>query len=294
MQNARSTAQKHLTAHLSTAGASAARFFYGFPFALLYLSALVLITDVSLPRISAHFLAMVTAGSVAQILATSLLIACFSYKSFAIGTTYSKTEVIQAAVFGLALLGDRVSLGGLVGITASMLGVMLVSLSPASAKVGTGPDKGPDNGQDSKRAAILGLGSGALFALSGVFYRGAALELPDGHFTLRAALTLAVALGLQCALFGAYLRMVQPGQLSRVAIHWRRGVIAGASGAVASAGWFTAFTLASAAYVKAVGSIELVFAVLSSWLIFRERPSGRELTGIALVLVGIVFTVLTG
>lgn len=286
LQNLRSTTQKQLTTHLSTVGASAARFVFGLPFAVLYLLTLQLLTGAELPTINTPFMVFVLAGGVAQVLATAMLLACFTHGGFATGTTYSKTEGIQAVVFGFVLLGDRVSLGGFVGITASMLGMILVSLSPAST--------GQLSPVNRKRTTglVLGLASGALFAVSGVCYRGAALELRDGHFTLRAAFTLVAALAIQCVLLAAYLRITQRGELSRVFTHWRRGVIAGASGAAASAGWFTAFTLASAAYVKAVGSIELLFAVLSSWLIFREQPSRREIAGIALVMIGIVLTVL--
>jgi drug/metabolite transporter (DMT)-like permease len=55
-----------------------------------------------------------------------------------------------------------------------------------------------------------------------------------------------------------------------------------------SLGWFVAFALQNATYVRSVGQIELVFTVLVSTLIFRERPTRRELTGIALLAVSII------
>ena len=48
--------------------------------------------------------------------------------------------------------------------------------------------------------------------------------------------------------------------------------------------WFSAFTLQQAAYVNAVGQIELAFSILASMLIFSERISAREWIGIALIL----------
>ena len=63
---------------------------------------------------------------------------------------------------------------------------------------------------------------------------------------------------------------------------------------LASLGWFSAFTLTSAAEVKAVGQIELLFSMATARLAFGERPSAREIVGIALVGGGIVMLVLSG
>lgn len=281
LQNLRSGIQKRLTKPLSTTGASATRFFFGLPFAGMLLAALLGVTGNAFPEPNARFVTLTATGGIAQILATALLLACFRYRSFATGTTYSKTEGVQAVLIGFVLLGDRVSAGALIGIVASAVGVMLVSIKGASTQNG-----------DTTQVAGMGLLSGALFAVSAVSYRGASLALPDAHFAVRASFTLVIALCFQSALLLVWLRVFQPGQISRIARHWRLGVLAGASGAAASAGWFTAFTLTTAAHVKAVGSIELIFAMLTSWLAFREQPNTREITGMALVMVGVVLTVL--
>ena len=62
---------------------------------------------------------------------------------------------------------------------------------------------------------------------------------------------------------------------------------------VGSIGWFTAFTLENAAYVRAVGQIELVFTFIASVFFFRERTNRPELLGIALIVVAILILVLT-
>ncbi len=51
--------------------------------------------------------------------------------------------------------------------------------------------------------------------------------------------------------------------------------------------WFTAFTLQNAAYVNALGQIELIFSLAASALFFRERIAARELAGMALLGLGI-------
>ena len=61
---------------------------------------------------------------------------------------------------------------------------------------------------------------------------------------------------------------------------------------LASLGWFAAFTLVSAAQVKAVGQIELLFSWLTARFAFGERPSARETVAMALVASGIVLVIL--
>jgi uncharacterized membrane protein len=51
-------------------------------------------------------------------------------------------------------------------------------------------------------------------------------------------------------------------------------------------------TIERAAYVKAMGQIEFVFAILVSTLVFRERSTARELVGMSLVAGGIVVLLL--
>ena len=56
--------------------------------------------------------------------------------------------------------------------------------------------------------------------------------------------------------------------------------------------WFTAYTLQNAAYVNAVGQVELVFSALASVLVFREKISMREWAGMAVLLISIIMLVL--
>ena len=55
-----------------------------------------------------------------------------------------------------------------------------------------------------------------------------------------------------------------------------------------SVSWFSAFTLQNAAYVQALGQVELVFSIAVSALFFRERITGRELAGIAVLGLSIL------
>ncbi|MCO5128771.1 MAG: EamA family transporter, partial [Rhodobacteraceae bacterium] len=63
-------------------------------------------------------------------------------------------------------------------------------------------------------------------------------------------------------------------------------------GVFGSMGWFAAVSLQNAAYVRAVGQVEIVFTLLASALFFRERLKLREGAGIALVVGSLLLIVL--
>jgi drug/metabolite transporter (DMT)-like permease len=91
-----------------------------------------------------------------------------------------------------------------------------------------------------------------------------------------------------------WMRLRRPGAVTGVLRAWRVAAVVGLVGMLASFGWFAAFTLASAAEVKAVGQIELLFSMATARFAFGERPTRREILGILLVGGGIVLLVLSG
>lgn len=280
LQNLRTALQKRLVGRLSTNGATYCRFVYALPFALAYPGLLALGTEAAIPMPNASFALFATIGGVAQIVGTALLIYLFSLRNFASSIAYSKTETVQTAVFSLVVLGEAVTLTGGVAIMVSLAGVVLVSVV-----------RGTPGATWSGRAALAGLASGGLLGLSAVCYRAASLALDDGGFLMRAACTLAFTLILQTVVMGLWLRIREPGELSRIAACWRSAWPVGLTGMLASASWFTAMTLENAAYVRAVGQIELVFAFATSVLLFREHPKPAESLGIALIMIGVVVLV---
>ncbi len=288
MQNLRSALQKHLKGRLSTGGASYVRFFYACPFALVYVAAVQVVGGYTLPAANGLFLLYCLLGGLSQILFTFLLIHLFSFRNFAVGTTYSKTEVIQVALLGLILLGDRVSAAGLFAIAFGMVGILALSVAHRGVTW-----KALATSLFEKTTAI-GLLCGTCLGASVVFYRGAALALGDGAVVMRAAFALAVSLVMQTVIMGAYLLLREPGQISAILRHWRPALAVGVSGFLASVGWFTAFTLENAAYVRAVGQIELVFTFIASLLFFKEKTSPLELFGVALILLAILLLILAG
>ncbi len=275
LQTVRSSLQKRATGPLSVNGASYLRFIFALPFVWLYLGGLLLL-ERSLPELPWQFYAFCLSGGIAQIIGTSALVGSFSHGNFALGTTFSKTEVLLTALVGAVLLSEQLSLPQWLGIGVSFCGVALLSARD-----------GLKNIASDQRALLLGVLAGAGFAVSAVCYRAAALSLPSGDFLLRAGATLAVTVTLQSLLMGGFLRLREPGELGRVIASWRNGIWVGLAGASASAGWFTAMTLVNAALVRAVGQIELLFSFAISIWFFRERIKGIEIGGAVLVVLGI-------
>jgi len=282
LQNLRSVLQKRLKATLSTWGATAARFVFAAPLACLVLAALLAATGRSAPPLNVTFVTSAMLGGLAQILATGLLIHLFSYKNFTVATAFTKTEPVQTALFGIVLLGDRLSLPVALAIMVSLVGVILISIpaDPAARR------------KFLDRKALIGIVSGGLFGLSAVAYRGASLSLADGDVFLRAATTLAFVTTFQALAVLAYLRLREPGEAGRLLRSWRSAAWVGLAGMLGSLAWFTAFTLQNAAHVRALGQIEVVFMIGASILFFKERVTAREIIGVLLVSVGILGLVL--
>jgi drug/metabolite transporter (DMT)-like permease len=285
-QNLRSALQKHLKGRLSNTGATFSRFAYAAPLALVYVAALGALTGEPLPRPNATFALYAVVGGLAQITATALLLYSFAFRNFAVGTTYSKTETVQTAIFGILILGDPLGLGAAAAILISLAGVMTISVaSTRMSFLGLFTSL-------TEKPALIGIASGAFFGLSAISYRGASLALGEHGFLIRAAYTLACVTVFQTMVMALYMRLREPGQVTAVLRAWRVAAWAGICGMIASAGWFTAMTIQNAAYVRALGQVELLFTFAASVFLFHERPNRLEVTGIALVVAGILLLLL--
>lgn len=281
-QTTRTALQKQLKGRLSTNGASFTRFVYGLPLAFAYLAAVHLFSGRPVPAPNTVFLGWVLFGGVAQILATNLLILALTMRNFMVGSAYAKTESIQAAIFGVVLLGEPVSTGGAVAIVIGTIGVLLISLKGSSS-----PLRAFLLGWSDK-SSLIGIASGALFAAAAVGFRGASLSLGEELLPLAAATTLSWAVSLQTLLMLAYLVLREPGELRKVAQAWRPGLLVGITSSAGSAGWFTAMALQVVAYVRMLGLVEMAFTFLVSYLIFHERPARSEIAGVLLLIGGIL------
>lgn len=287
MQNLRSALQKYLKGKLTTSGATFTRFAYGAPVAMLYLVGLLTIGGYSLPGVTGSFVIFAMIGGLAQIVATALLVYLFSFRNFAVGTAFSKTETVQTAVFGLIVLGESVSPAATVAIMISLVGVIMLSVTKPSGGFWT------IFSQLFEWSTLVGIASGAVFGISAISYRAATLSFVSGDFIIRAAFALACVTVFQTIVMAIYMRYREPGQIAAVVREWRVAALVGLCGVLGSAGWFTAMTLQNAAYVRALGQIELIFTFAITYLYFRERATVNEIIGIGLIACGILVLVLT-
>lgn len=283
VQTGRFALQKRLKGTgLTAGGATFARFVFAAPIAVL-LAAVLLVGGEAMGPLPGRFWAAVVVGGMGQILATMATVALFSLRNFATGIAFTKTETVLVALFSAVALGEAVSGAGFAAILVGLVGVLFLSL-PAGG--------GWSVTSAGLRGPALGLLAGALFGISAIGYRAATQALPAGDTLTRAAVTLAAVTCFQTLAMLPWLRWRHPGEIRRVFARWRVTALVGVTGMLGSLGWFVAFTLQNAAYVRAVGQVELVFSALVSWLVFRERASGREIAGIGLLGVSLVLLVL--
>ncbi|WP_038363175.1 DMT family transporter [Bosea sp. UNC402CLCol] len=276
LQTARNLAQRSLTDVIGVVGATQVRFLFGLPFAMVFLAAACLGLRTLPPSIGPASLGYTAWGALMQIAATALMLAAMRERSFAVTTAYTKTEPVQVAIFGALLLGDALSPLKFLAIAIATAGVIVVSWKPGEKLTRAG-----------LRPAVLGIVSGACFALSAIGFRGGIQALPEGNFLIRASTILVLGLVMQTALLTLYMLVANRPALWLSLRNWRRSLSAGFLGAAASQFWFIGFSLTSAANVRTLGLIEVPLAQIASRRLFAEGTSRREILGMAMIVGGV-------
>ncbi len=275
-QTFRNAMQKELTTTLGTVGATHVRFLFGLPFGLLFLVLVLLSTGEAIPSLNGPMLTWTVLAALSQICATALLLAAMRERSFVVTITLSKTEPVQVAVFGLAFLGDHLSPGLSAAIIIATVGVVMMSWPRQNAAA------------LSWHSAALGIASGAAFAFSAVGFRGAIMALGADNFVVGASTTLALGLIIQTLTLSCYLLIFERSNLIAIFRAWRPSMTAGFMGAFASQMWFLAFAVESAAKVRTLGLVEILFAQAVSRQMFKQDIASREAVGIGLIILGVV------
>jgi drug/metabolite transporter (DMT)-like permease len=278
-QTARNAMQRELTAALGTVGATHVRFLFGFPFALLFLAGVLTITGTGLSTPPPVFWPWVLAGAFTQIAATATMLSVMGERSFVVAYAYIKTEPVHVALFGLIFLGDKVTPVSAAAILMATAGVIVISLKAGAA------------GGSTLRSTVIGLVSGALFGLSAIGYRGAILSLQLPDFVVAATFTVTVGLVIQAAVLSLYLALRDPKVLRAIARAWRPSLFAGFMGAFASEFWFLAFAITTAANVRTLALVEVLFAQGVTHFVFKQPTTQREIIGIVLVVIGVALLV---
>lgn len=284
-QTLRFTLQKHLKAtQLSTAGATFARFVYSAPLVAIIALFYASLSGQGAPGLPWQFWPYMLAGGASQVLATMCVVALFAHRNFAVGITFKKTEVLLSAFFGFVILGDVFGGLAIAAMVLGFAGVLLLSDPPGG--------EGPWHHRIFNRATALGVSAGILFGISGNGYRGASLSLADGDFFYRAIITLACVTICQTIAMALWLAWRERGEMTKVFAAWRVAWLVGFTSMIGSICWFSAFTLQNAAYVNAVGQIELLFSLMIGAMVFGEKISVREWQGLALLTASILVLVL--
>jgi len=284
----RTAIQQRLRASISVSGAGLVRYLYGMPVGCALLTAYMIMYHEHLPNFHWQFVADAGVAAVAQILATILLIAAFGYGNFVVGTAFSKTEVVQTAVFAWLILDEHLSAFVIIGIACGVLGVLILSLWGRNLRA-EGVSKLIRN-----PAAICGLGAGALFAITGVFVKRAVIDLHIANATYAALVVLVAVMLVQTVLHVTWLFFRDRVTLRAAFTTWRISSQVGLLAALGSACWFTGFANAPVALVRVVGQIEVVFTLLFAHWYLKERTRSQEIAGLLLVVTGVVLALVGG
>jgi drug/metabolite transporter (DMT)-like permease len=283
-QNLRSTLQKKLNQKVSTIASTYVRFAFALPFVtilfFLYFQDLNVIPEILSQK---KFIFNVLLGSIFQIIFTFILLYLFRFANFVVGTSLSKTEVIQVAIFEYLIIGDKLNKFGITGIIVSTIGVIILSIKDLSLFLKNLFSK----------TTLIGLSAGLFLGVSVVYFRAAALSLENFSNNFEKAIaTLFFGLVIQTTLISLYLIIFEKSQFKKLYENKYECLIAGFAGFLATLSWFYAFTLIQSSFVRAVGQIELLFSYVSSKYMFKEKVKITEILGIIIFVVGVLILLL--
>jgi drug/metabolite transporter (DMT)-like permease len=282
----RTALQQRLRGELSVNAAGVVRYLYGVPVGLALLLLYGLASGDPVPGMPAWVLLLCALGGFGQILGTNLLIMAFGHRNFAVGTAYSKTEAMQAAVIAVVLLGDHLAPLAWLGIAVGVAGVLYLSIAgrgiaPVELLRGL-----------TQPAALCGIGAGFCFGVTAILVRAANQAMPAEDLIHKALLILVVTNALQTAMQGTWLAWTEPASIRPVFATWRSSAQVGALSAMGSACWFSAFALAPVALVRAVGQVEILFTLAFSRFYLKEKAKPADMAGALVVVAGVVLVLI--
>ena len=284
-QNLRSSFQKKINKDVSTIASTYVRFSFALPLALVLF--FMYFRDVSVINEILNqpgFLKNVTLASIFQVIFTFVLLYLFKFSNFVVGTSLSKTEVVQVAVFEYLILNEKLSKLGISGIVISTLGVIILSIKDLKYFLHN----------IFSKTTLIGLVSGLFLALSIVYFRSAALSLENFSSNFEKVIsTLLFGLLIPTIILTLYLLVFEKKEFRKLYNDRYDCMLIGIGGFFASLSWFYAFTLIQASFVRAVGQIELLFSYFSSKYLFKEKLKLTEILGIFVFVIGVTILLLS-
>ena len=284
-QNLRSSLQKKLNKDLSIIASTYVRFAFALPFAVIVFFLNFGNFEIIFQIIEQkNFLYLTIIASVLQIMFTFTLLYLFKFSNFVVGTSLSKTEVIQVAIFEYFLLKDKLNVFGIFGIIIATIGVIIISIKDLKLFFSNFFSK----------ITLIGLATGLFLGLSVVFFRAATLSLEDFSSNFdRAIITLFFGLVVQTFLISIYLFIFERSEFKKFRDNKLESCLAGLAGFLATLSWFFAFTFIQASFVRALGQVEIFFSFMSSKYFFKEKITAIEIIGIIIFVIGVTVMLLT-
>tara|TARA_Y100001970_G_scaffold286291_1_gene408084 strand:- start:1046 stop:1945 length:900 start_codon:yes stop_codon:yes gene_type:complete len=278
-QNLRSSFQKKINNDVSTIASTYVRFSFALPLALIlfffYFKDFGVIKEVLKQP---EFLFNVTLASIFQVIFTFVLLYLFKFSNFVVGTSLSKTEVVQVAIFEYLILNEKLSLIGISGIIISTLGIIILSIKNLKLFLQN----------IFSKTTLIGLISGLFLALSIVYFRSAVLSLENFESNFEKSIsTLLFGLLIPTIILTIYILIFEKEEFRKLYNDKYDCMLIGMAGFFASLSWFYAFSLIQASFVRAVGQIELLFSYFSSRYLFKEKVRSTEIIGIIIFVVGV-------
>ena len=284
MQAVRTAGQKQLSGKLNAMATTSVRYVYALPFAWAYLWWVLNFRQLPSPNLNNTFLTYALIACVTQIIGTACLVAAFSYKNFAVATSLAKTEAIQVAIVGALLFSAPLSFMGWFSVIVGVIGVFLVSKIKFRRK---------DLFADSNAIVGLsyGLAAGLGLAVTTLLIRESSLAL-ETDLMLSASITLVFMITVQSFISIIYVSIQDKKQLSLMLTHWRLCLFVGVTSVLGSIGWFTAASLQTAAYVKALGQVEFFITLALTFRLFKEKITTIEYLGMFLIILSVFILLL--
>lgn len=279
LQVARNALQRGLVGDAGPWGATLVRFLFGLPFSIVIFAVAWALSPGAAAHVSMRFAAAVAGGAIAQMSATAALLVAMRRAGFAVATVMQQASLPFAAVFGWAL-GDVLDVRAATGVAITTVGLAMLSWPRRDQMKGAG------------MGVVLGLISGAAFAIALNAFREAGLALDPAHHLFSATASVCVAQTIQTVILVTALAALRPAALLAVARSWRASIGAGIFGAAASACWFSALALSPAGPVRAVGVIEAPIAAAAGRGLFKERLSLHQLAAGAFTAIGVALAAL--
>ena len=280
LQVARNVLQRGLIGDAGPWGATLVRFLFGLPFSIAIFACVAGLTPGADPHVSTRFWLAIVVGALAQMGATASLLVAMHRSGFAVATFMQQASLPLGALVGWLVFGDQLRDLQWLGLAATSLGLTVLSWPRA------------DDAKGVLVGSLLGLVSGAAFAIALNGYRQAGLALEPHHPIYAGTAGVVVAQAFQSLLLGSILAVVRPSALKAVMGSWRASLGAGLCGSAASACWFSALALSPAGPVRAVGVIEAPIAAAAGRRLFQERLTHRQILGGATTALGVIMTAL--